>query len=132
GMVPAGPAVDDLCDRITEGLLSFHDSASEEPLVAAVERVDRLYPDGERRDRLPDLVVRWSDSPAGSHVAADSARFGRVIRSTPGRIPNGRSGNHRGEGFLIAGGPGIPTGLTLAPGADILDLAPTVLRMLGT
>jgi len=132
GMVPPGVAVDDLCDRITEGLLSFYDSASEEPLVAAVERVDRLYPDGARRDRLPDLVVRWSDTPAGSHVAADSPRFGRVIRSTPGRIPNGRSGNHRGEGFLIAGGPGIPAGLALAPGADILDLAPTVLHMLGT
>jgi hypothetical protein len=77
-------------------------------------------------------VVRWSDSAAGDHVALDSPRLGRVLRSTPGRIPNGRSGNHRGEGFLIARGPGIAAGTRLEPGTDILDLAPTVARMLGT
>ena len=132
GVVPHGPALDTLCNQITEGLLSFRDSATAEPVVAAVERIDRLYPDGDRRDRLPDLVVRWSDSAAGDHVALDSPRFGRVLRSTPGRIPNGRSGNHRGEGFLIARGPGIPAGTRLEPGTDILDLAPTVARMLGT
>jgi predicted AlkP superfamily phosphohydrolase/phosphomutase len=132
GIVPHGPALDTLCDQITEGLLSFRDSATAEPVVAAVERIDRLYPAGDRRDRLPDLVVRWSDSAAGDHVALDSPRFGRVLRSTPGRIPNGRSGNHRGEGFLIARGPGIAAGTRLEPGTDILDLAPTVARMLGT
>jgi predicted AlkP superfamily phosphohydrolase/phosphomutase len=131
GIVAPGAALEDLCTRITEGLLSFRDSQSGEPLVAAVERIERLYPDGDRRDRLPDLVVQWSDAPAGPHVAVDSPQLGRVVRSTPGRIPNGRSGNHRGEGFIIASGPGIPAGLRLGSGISILDLAPTVVRMLG-
>lgn len=132
GIVPPGPPLEDLCDRITEGLLSFQDSTTGEPVIEAVERIERLYPQGEHRDRLPDLVVRWSDTPAAGHVAVDSQQFGRVVRSTPGRIPNGRSGNHRGEGFIIARGPGIPPGGRLSPGTDILDLAPTVVRVLGT
>jgi predicted AlkP superfamily phosphohydrolase/phosphomutase len=132
GIVPPGPAFESLCDQITDGLLSFRDSATGQPVIAAVERTVRLYPDGERRDCLPDLVVRWSDTPAKDHVALDSPRLGRVARSTPGRIPNGRSGNHRGEGFLIARGAGIAAGTRLSPGADILDLAPTAVRMLGT
>ena len=52
-------------------------------------------------------------------------------RSTPGRVPNGRSGNHRGEGILIACGPGIPQGRSLAGRPHIRDLAPTVLARLG-
>ena len=65
-------------------------------------------------------------------MALESPRFGRIDRSTPGRIPNGRSGNHRGQGFLMARGPGIPAGSRLEADAHILDLAPTVVRMLGT
>jgi predicted AlkP superfamily phosphohydrolase/phosphomutase len=130
GIVPAGAPFEGLCDRLAEGLMSFRDSVSQEPIIAAVERIDRLYCDGDRRDRLPDLVIRWSDTPALAHVAVESPEFGRIERSTPGRIPNGRSGNHRGQGFLIAAGPGITSG-PLGPGPDILDLAPTVVRMLG-
>jgi predicted AlkP superfamily phosphohydrolase/phosphomutase len=132
GIVAPGAAFEELCARITEGLLSFRDVGTGEPFVAAVERIERLYPDGDRRDRLPDLVVRWSDAPAGFHVAIDSPQFGRVLRSTPGRIPNGRSGNHRGEGFIIASGPRIPEGVRLGSGIGVIDLAPTVVRMLGT
>jgi len=131
GIVPAGAPLESLRDRLAEGLMSFRDSRSQEPMIAAVERIDRLYGNGNRRDRLPDLVVRWSDSPAAAHVAVESPGFGRIARSTPGRIPNGRSGNHRGQGFVIAAGAGITAG-PLHPGADILDLPPTVIRMLDT
>ena len=130
GIVAPGAAWEELCTRITEGLLSFRDAETGEPFVAAVERIERVYPDGDRRDRLPDLVVLWSDAPAGSHVAVDSPQFGRVGRSTPGRIPNGRSGNHRGEGFIIASGPGIPEARRLGSGIGVIDLAPTVVRLL--
>ena len=132
GIVRAGHSFDQLCDRIAEGLMSFRDSTTHEPMIEAVERVDQLYADGDRRDRLPDVLVRWSDTPAAAHVAVDSPRFGRVERATPGRIPNGRSGNHRGQGFLISCGPGIPAGARLRSDADIIDLAPTVVRLLGT
>lgn len=132
GIVTPGEQFEGLCQEIAQGLGSFHDSRTGMPVIAAVERTAALYPDGERHERLPDLVIRWHDAPAGEHVALESPRFGRVDRSTPGRIPNGRSGNHRGQGFLMARGPGIPAGSRLEADAHILDLAPTVVRMLGT
>jgi predicted AlkP superfamily phosphohydrolase/phosphomutase len=132
GIVAPGPALEALCDEVAEGLGSFRDAHSGEPVIAAVERTASLYQNGDRRDRLPDLVIRWSDVPAKGHVALESPRFGRIERTTPGRVPNGRSGNHRGRGFLMAQGPGVLAGSRLGADANILDLAPTVARMLGT
>ena len=68
---------------------------------------------------------------AAPHEAIESPSLGRIVRATPGRIPNGRSGNHRSIGFLIARGAGIPQGVRL-PDGDILDLAPTALARLNT
>ncbi|MGH7571809.1 MAG: alkaline phosphatase family protein [Gemmatimonadota bacterium] len=131
GIVDPGARLDRLLERITEGLLSFRDGSTGEALIEDVERTARLYPDGARADRLPDLIVRWKETPAGMHEAVSSPRFGTVRRSTPGGIPNARSGNHRGEGWLIAAGPDVPRGARLRESAHILDLAPTVLERLG-
>ncbi len=131
GIVPAS-TLEALCDRIEEGLGTFRDSFTDTRLVAAVDRIDRLYGEGDRRAVLPDLVVRWSERPAAMQGAATSSGLGSIPWPTPGRVPNGRSGNHRGEGFLAVRGSGLPLGAQLAPGADILDLAPTVLHLLGT
>lgn len=130
GIVPPGE-FGPLCDAIAEGLATFRDAATGEPIVAEVCRARDVFPPGPRLDRLPDLIVRWSETSAAPHEAIESPRFGRIARATPGRIPNGRSGNHRPVGFLIARGPGIAPGGRLAPGADILDLAPTALAWLG-
>ena len=120
-----------LCDRLAEGLMSFRDADSGQPVIEEIRRADDVFPPGERRHRLPDLIVRWSPSSGAPHAALISPAFGRVVRSTPGRIPNGRSGNHAPYGFLLARGPGIPSGAELEPGADILDLAPTAVHRLG-
>jgi predicted AlkP superfamily phosphohydrolase/phosphomutase len=131
GIVPAAD-LGSFCDRIAEGLYSFRDADTGEPVVADIRRATSgLFPDGPHSDRLPDLVVAWPDSPGASHRAVVSPVHGRVERGTPGRIPNGRSGNHRPQGFLIARGPGFPAGGQLAPDAHILDLAPTALDILG-
>jgi len=130
GIVAPGD-YDALCARIADGLTSFVDASTREPLVAAVVRIEDVLPEGPRRDRLPDLIVQWQDSPGASHEAVISDRLGRVERSTPGRIPNARSGNHRSEGFWIAAGPGFRARGPVPEQADILDLAPTALAMLG-
>jgi predicted AlkP superfamily phosphohydrolase/phosphomutase len=130
GIVPPDD-LDRLCASIGEGLASFHDATTGEPIVDHVCRAADVFPRGARMDRLPDLIVRWQQTPAAPHEAVESPRFGRIVRTTPGRIPNGRSGNHRPIGFLVARGPGIRPGGALRPDADILDLAPTVVRRLG-
>jgi predicted AlkP superfamily phosphohydrolase/phosphomutase len=99
--------------------------------VVEPARARPVFPAGERMDRLPDLIVRWADTSAATHAAIESPSLGRIDRATPGRVPNGRSGNHRPVGFLIARGPGIAAGARLQTGADILDIAPTALARVG-
>lgn len=130
GIVPPSE-YDALCERLVAGLMSFRDAETGDPVVAEVRRPVEVFGPGERDARVPDLVVRWVESPAAPHVALVSEEYGRIERATPGRIPNGRSGNHRTEGFFVARGPGIPEGSRISDVADIVDLAPTVLQILG-
>lgn len=134
GREPAGVVppeeVDALCARISEGLSTFRDASTGEPLIEEICRAKVVFPPGERMDRLPDLVVRWHAASGATHEAIESPTLGRIVRATPGRIPNGRSGNHAPQGFLMAQGPGIASGGRLEAGADILDIAPTALRRL--
>ncbi|MHC4477885.1 MAG: alkaline phosphatase family protein [Planctomycetota bacterium] len=131
GIISPGNDYEELCDRIANGLMSFRDASTGQSFIEEVCRTDKLYEDGDRRDRLPDLIVRWKDMPSIVNSAIESPRFGCIKRKTPGRIPNGRSGNHRPEGLLIACGKRIPAGEQLQTKADIIDLAPTILHYLG-
>jgi predicted AlkP superfamily phosphohydrolase/phosphomutase len=118
-----------LLELMTEGLKTFVDEDTGEPVVARVGRAAELWPPGDRQSQVPDLLVRWTDSPARRHRAVVSPRHGRLAWPTPGKNPDGRSGHHRGTGWLIATGPGVAPG-TMIHDAHILDLAPTVLACL--
>jgi predicted AlkP superfamily phosphohydrolase/phosphomutase len=130
GIVEPGAEYDRLCEELAEGLAGFVDADCGEPIVAEVMRTDRLYPNGARVDDLPDLIVRWSPTPASSHRRIVSTEHGGIEWPTPGGHPDGRSGNHMGEGFLLTRGEGVPPGLSLE-GASIADLAPTAFSILG-
>ena len=130
GLVAPGAEREALLTRLEEGLSSFRDADRGTPVVARIERGDLALPAGGRRHLLPDLIVHWADSPAAGHRALRSDRLGTILCPSPGRNPDGRAGNHRGEGFLIAAGPDLPAGRDQAS-ADIRDLAPTVCALLG-
>jgi predicted AlkP superfamily phosphohydrolase/phosphomutase len=129
GIVEPGEEYDRLCAEIIEGLGTFVDADTGEPVVESVMRSDRLFSQGARRYNLPDLLVRWVSSPAANHRAIMSPRYGSIPWPIPGRNPDGRSGNHRPEGFLIAVGDRIQPGSRMKD-AHILDLAPTVYALL--
>jgi predicted AlkP superfamily phosphohydrolase/phosphomutase len=130
GLVEPGAEYDRLCDRIAEGLRSFVDADTGEPVVEAVARSDRLYPPGVHTPDLPDLIVRWSPTQASEHRAVVSPLHGSIPWPRPGVHPDGRTGNHRYEGFLLANGEGID-GPSPLEGGHIVDLAPTVFHRLG-
>lgn len=130
GVVEPGGEYDSLCVRIIEGLRSFVDAGTGEPVAAEIVRTDELYRGGARRDLLPDIVVRWSDAPAAGTKVIVSPRYGTVRWPMPGRNQSGRSGNHSGHGYFVAAGGGIPPGGSVE-GGHILDLAPTACRLLG-
>ena len=98
--------------------------------MSQVLRADQALAPGERSSALPDLLVRWSETPACRHRALRSPELGSVPWPAPGRHPDGRSGNHRGQGFVLGVGPGLPQAADLSE-ADITDLAPTISALLG-
>ena len=48
GIVEPGREHEALCDQITEGLMSFKDADTGEPVISQIGRGDKLYPDEER------------------------------------------------------------------------------------
>jgi len=116
---------DALMDEIADGLLTFRD-ADGGPAIAAVHRVkDELA--GRAADRLPDLVVRWSDRPSTRLPGVASPRFGDVMRRGAG---SGRSGNHAPGAWLIT----VPASSQLRQQErppTLVDIAATACALLG-
>jgi predicted AlkP superfamily phosphohydrolase/phosphomutase len=129
GIVEPGEEYDQLCSKIVEGLITFVDADSGEPVIEVVKRTDQLFGRGRWLKDLPDLIIRWTSSPAANHRAVASPRYGSIPWSMPGHHPTGRSGNHGPEGFLLAVGTEVKQGSKIE-GANILDLAPTVCALL--
>jgi predicted AlkP superfamily phosphohydrolase/phosphomutase len=119
-----------LCERIAAGLQTFRDADTGAPLVSEIGFTERLFADQPMRRHLPDMIVRWNADAASKHLRVVSERYGAIDWPTPGRHPLGRSGNHCRQGFLLAAGPSIACG-GLPDTAHILDLAPTVMDLLG-
>lgn len=129
GIVEPGKEYEALCDEIADGLRTFVDEDTGEPIVDRVGYLDDIYPSGRMRKHLPDLMVHWVNSSASAHRRITSPRYGVIPWPTPGSHPQGRSGNHLSNGFLFARSELIPAGSPIESG-DILDLAPSVFRML--
>ena len=81
---------DDLMDEIAAGILSFCELDGS-PAVKSVEKVRERFGSGDRAHQLPDLIVKWVDTPATRLEGLRSERFGTVRRQGVG---SGRSGNH--------------------------------------
>jgi predicted AlkP superfamily phosphohydrolase/phosphomutase len=81
---------DALMDEIAAGIESFRELDGS-PAVKSVEKVRDLFGTGDRVHQLPDLIVKWVDTPATRLEGLRSERFGTVRRHGVG---SGRSGNH--------------------------------------
>jgi len=79
-----------LWDEIAEGLRTYRDIHGKE-CISGIERPGEHLPPGQNLDRLPDLVIRWSDEQAINLCGVTSAMYGTVWRVGAG---SGRSGNH--------------------------------------
>jgi predicted AlkP superfamily phosphohydrolase/phosphomutase len=130
GIVAEGEEYDKLCDQLTEGLMTFKDSESSEPIIESIKRKDELFKKGNGFDNLPDLLVKWKNKPASNYRKIVSSEFGEMEWPMPGLNPDGRSGNHQPEGFLLAVGENIKTNSSFEK-KHIIDLVPTILYILG-
>src|SRR5262249_10174632 len=76
-----------LWDEIAEGLRTYRDIHGKE-CISGIERPGDHLPPGQNLDRLPDLVIRWSDEQAINLRGVTSAMYGTLWRVGAG---SGRS-----------------------------------------
>lgn len=125
GVVEPGAEYDALCAKITEGLKTFVDTDTGQPIVSEILHRNEICGPGDIHDVIPDLVVRWTDTPSWRHRQIISSSFGAIDWPTPGKNPNGRSGNHDDGSFLLIADDQAAPGATIDD-ADIVDLSATV------
>jgi predicted AlkP superfamily phosphohydrolase/phosphomutase len=111
-------------DDLKAGLLAIPHPETGEPLVSKVYERDELYT-GPHAGLAPDLTVVLGDWRYRTIGLYDFTTH-RVISPA-----FGPTGDHRMEGVFIGSGPAFRPGSSLAPDADLLDITPTVLHLLG-
>jgi predicted AlkP superfamily phosphohydrolase/phosphomutase len=133
GMVEPGAEADRLCERLTSELHELCNPETGEPMVARVVRTREEYA-GPACDILPDLIVLWHGGFISrvrtDHAAASALGAGSELIEPTGRSLDEWSGSHRPDGVLIAHGPAFASPRTIE-GARLIDLAPTLLHLLG-
>jgi predicted AlkP superfamily phosphohydrolase/phosphomutase len=136
GILRPGADAEAFCATLGRDLLDLVDAETGRAVVARVLRTAELY-NGEWLDRLPDLLVDWSEdcgavgsatcgNPTGSLRRITSKKTG-VVEGVNGYV---RTGEHRRDGLFIAVGPGLAGGPLPRP-VSIMDFAPTVAHLLG-
>ena len=85
--------------------------------------------EGPERRHLPDVVISWDfDAEVLDRVQGPSSGLVRGKRGY--QTPAYYTGNHRPNAFLLGYGRDVTAGAGL-DGGHIVDLAPTILTMLG-
>jgi predicted AlkP superfamily phosphohydrolase/phosphomutase len=113
-----------LLDDLKAGLLAIPHPETGEPLVEKVLEREDLY-HGPHAHLAPDLTVvlrDWRYRTIGLHDFTTNKLISPSF---------GPTGDHRMEGVLIASGPSVQAGATLGESANLLDIAPTILHLLG-
>lgn len=126
GCVEPGEEAATLIEELRRELLALEDPASGKQIVKHVVTAAEAFGPDHHPD-TPDVMVAFR-TDLGPIEACRSERVGylRVAVANP-KLP--RTGDHTVESRLWALGPGIPSGRR--PDGNALDLAPTVLRLLG-
>jgi len=124
GIVEPGE-VDELVDRLRQGLLTFREEDGERT-VRDVVQTREVLGEGEYLDLLPDVVVRWSDKPSNPVEQISSPVHGEVRR--PG-VGSGRSGAHTPHAWALVVGDRLKPSPEQRP--QVRDVVPTICGALG-
>src|SRR5262249_16625857 len=110
---------------------------TDQPIVEKAYRREEVY-QGPCLEWAPDIVVKWALHRGYSYAFKSSFKapgkdwLEHIDPKTPEsqRFFTGKSGTHRDDGIFLARGRDIRAG-SRVEGAGIIDLAPTLLHMLG-
>ncbi len=123
GVVEPGRDYDSVLDELEQALHRSRDPWTGQEIVQEVHRREDIY-SGPRLEQAPDLFCEPRD---WRYAGFGLLQFASNDWLEP---PFDRTGGHRMEGVLLATGPGMRCGYALE-GASIVDLAPTILALLG-
>jgi predicted AlkP superfamily phosphohydrolase/phosphomutase len=129
GIVQPGPEYETLRNELADALAAMEDPETGQRIVLRVWRREELYR-GPFLDEAPDLAIEWADYRywgRGRYDIWAAPIFERRRTMDFSTLP--LTGTHRPDGIFIASGPGVKAGTTI-DGARIVDLAPTILRVL--
>lgn len=123
GIVEPGEEYRRVVHEIVDRLWELEDPQTGERVVDAVHLKDDIY-HGPYVNEGPDINVTMCDMRYITHLGLEF-----VGDQVFGPVPNHETGTHRQHGMLVVWGPGIRRGQIEK--AQIIDLAPTTLHMLG-
>jgi len=133
---PAGIVSDEeyepLLDLITQKLAELKDPRTEQPVVPRVYRRDELF-HGPFSEEAPDLILDWWSANAFSVKPSFPEESDQPVLQVRPRGPvKGAEwgGTHRKDGILIMRGGPFRRAATIE-GARLVDMAPTVLHIMG-
>jgi predicted AlkP superfamily phosphohydrolase/phosphomutase len=125
GIVEPGEEYQRLCADITRDLYALVDPEDQLPVVDRVLHKEEIF-HGAYVDLAPDLTLEMRKYTYMTWRGYEfGARTGKIFTDPV----DGLSGCHRPEGILFMSGPGIPS-LGKCSGAEIIDLAPTILHLM--
>ncbi len=124
GIVEPGEAYEHLRDEIITALKALCDPETGQTVVEDAWRREEVY-QGPQLSRLPDIVFRIGHRP---YLPTDRLSVDALFEDIAPSVGGGR---HQPEGILIAVGGPFRQGATIE-GASIIDIAPTVLHLLGS
>lgn len=123
GTIRPGAEYRELCERIRYEMKRLINPATGRPAVEEVVLTAQVF-EGENLYELADLVIQWSkDAPIHDLHHPD-------LGTISGSAVKLRRAQHAPQGFMIASGAHISRG-AVATEASILDLAPTILYLMG-
>jgi predicted AlkP superfamily phosphohydrolase/phosphomutase len=137
GIVEPGAPYERVRDRLIAALEAWRHPVTGAPIVERAFRREDVY-DGSCLENAPDVVVKWALHEGYSYsfrASSKSQHLAWIEQVDPLRPEHqqfylNKSGNHRDDGIFLAQGPMIRPGFHVE-GARIIDLAPTILHLLG-
>lgn len=134
GTVASGEEYERACAQVIGALTSLKDPRTGARVIPHVFRAAEIY-HGEHVPAAPDLILNWWEAPTFTMAKSHPKFSGRpsvFYPSAPARAGQDITGIHRRDGILVTAGPRLAQSSGAQPSsADIVDIAPTVLALLG-
>ncbi len=138
GIVEPGRHYEMVRDRLIRELESWCNPVTGAPIVEKAYRREEVYT-GPCIEQAADIIPKWALHRGYSYAFKMSSKAppGVWIEQVDPRRPENlqfftsKSGTHRDDGIFLAHGPGVIRAGDSVQGARIIDLAPTILHLLG-